>query len=76
MERELKLSNPSKSQRIVVRVPANIAYNLDKFHEVQKDILRRLGHLACTSGHDIRWELEQHFRVDEQLNVHAESWMG
>lgn len=76
MERELKISEPLKSQRIVVRMPAAVAYDLGKFQEIQKDILRRIGCGACTSGHDIRWMLEQNFLVDEQLNVHVDSHLG
>ena len=76
MDREFKLPEQSVSQRISVRVPASAVFNLDKFQEIQKDVLRRLGCGACTSGHDIRWLLEQKFFVDEQLNLHAERHLG
>jgi len=54
-----------------VRIPMEVAYDLDKLQSVQKDILGRLGCLACCSGHDIRWEFERNFSVDEKLNVRS-----
>ena len=54
-----------------VTLPREIAYDLDKFQEVQKGILGKLGCQACCSGFDIRWDFEQRFLVDSQLNVRA-----
>ena len=48
---------------INVTMPSSIAFNLEKFVEVQKDILGRLGCRACTSGHDIRWNTVTNFGV-------------
>ena len=53
----------------VVAVPADVAYDLGKIQRIQKDILGRLGCLACCSGWDIRWDVFRDFRVDEELNV-------
>jgi hypothetical protein len=52
-----------------VRVPAEVAYDLDKIQQIQKDILGRLGCMACCSGWDIRYILENEFIVDGDLNV-------
>jgi len=54
-----------------VQLPRELAYDLDKFQEVQKDILGKLGCMACCSGYDIRWEFEQRFVVDGKLNVRS-----
>lgn len=61
----------AKAQPNVVRValPAEVAYDLDRLQKVQKDILGRLGCMACCSGWDIRWDVFRNFRVDEKLNV-------
>ncbi len=57
------------SKTVNVSLPANVAYDFDKFVEVQRSILDRLGCMACCSGFDIRWDLATRFSVDEQLNV-------
>jgi hypothetical protein len=56
-------------QVVRVSIPREVAYNLDRFQEVQKGILGKLGCMACCSGWDIRWEFERRFLVDSQLNV-------
>jgi hypothetical protein len=55
----------------VVRVslPAAAYFELDRFQKIQKDILGRLGCLACCSGWDIRWDLQRRFQVDEKFNI-------
>ena len=57
------------SNVVRVTVPTEVYFNLDKIQKVQKEILGRLGHLACYSGWDIRLDLEKNFLVDEKLNV-------
>lgn len=52
-----------------VSLPAEVAFDFDRFQKVQQDILGRLGCQACCSGWDIRWDLARRFVVDEQLNV-------
>jgi hypothetical protein len=65
----LSLKSASATNVVRVSVPADVYFNLDKIQKVQKDIFGRLGHLACYSGFDVRFDLERHFRVDEKLNV-------
>jgi hypothetical protein len=59
----------SASRVVQVTLPAEVANNLEKFQRVQKDILGKLGCMACCSGWDIRWDVFQNFHVDEKLNV-------
>ncbi|QLC23751.1 hypothetical protein HFP57_01010 [Parasphingopyxis algicola] len=59
----------AQAKPVRVSLPAEVAYDFDKFQQVQKDILGRLGCLACCSGWDIRWDIFRDFRVDEKLNV-------
>jgi len=59
----------SAARTVRVTLPREVAYNLDQFQTVQKEILGRLGCLACCSGFDIRWEFDQRFLVDSKLNV-------
>ena len=59
----------SAARTVRVTLPREVAYNLDQFQAVQKDILGKLGCLACCSGFDIRWEFDQRFLVDSKLNV-------
>lgn len=61
-------ANPATN---VVRVfiPADIHNDLTKFLKVQKDILGKLGCLACCSGWDIRFNVQRQFIVDKSLGV-------
>ena len=70
--RELdKLSAVAAPNTVRVSLPADVAYNFERFHRVQKDILGRLGCQACCSGWDIRWDVFRSFHVDDKLNIHA-----
>lgn len=58
------------ADRVVhVSLPAEVAFDLDSFSKIQRDILGRLGCQACCSGWDIRWDIARRFMIDEQLNV-------
>lgn len=54
---------------VQVSVPASVAFDLDRFQEMQRSILDKLGCGACCSGWDIRFDLQRQFLVDEKLNV-------
>lgn len=54
---------------VQVSIPAEIAFDLDSFQKVQKDILGKLGCMACCSGWDIRFDIERRFVVDAKANV-------
>jgi hypothetical protein len=69
MPKELTATRAVQATPIRVSLPADVAYDFNKFQKVQKDILGRLGCLACCSGWDIRWDIFRDFRVDEKLNV-------
>lgn len=57
------------SRAVHVTVPAEVAFDLDRFQKVQADILGRLGCRACCSGWDIRFDIERRFIVDANLDV-------
>jgi hypothetical protein len=57
------------SNVVRVSVPVEAYFSLDKIQKIHKDILGRLGCMACCSGWDIRFDLERRFMVDERLNV-------
>jgi hypothetical protein len=54
---------------VQVSLPASVAFDLDRFQEVQRSILDKLGCGACCSGWDIRFDLQRQFLVDEKLNI-------
>jgi hypothetical protein len=58
-----------RARSVRVRLPAEVAFDLDKFQEVQKSILDELGCRACCSGWDIIWDTQRDFIVDRELNV-------
>jgi hypothetical protein len=66
---EESLRVAGSSNVVHVSLPVEVAYDFDKLVTVQKEIFGRLGHSACTSGWDIRWEIERRFIVDENLGV-------
>lgn len=66
---DAKVSAAAVSRSVRVTLPREVAYDLDRFTKAQKDILGKLGCLACCSGFDIRWDFEQRFVVDAKLNV-------
>lgn len=60
----------SVSDRIVhVTLPAEVAFDINRFTKVQTDILGKLGCVACCSGWDIRYDIQKRFVVDADLNV-------
>jgi hypothetical protein len=69
MDKKLAAALAANPRPIRVSLPAEVAFDIDKFGKIQKDILGRLGCLACCSGWDIRWDIFRDFRVDERLNI-------
>ena len=61
----------SDDRVIRVKVPASALYNLDMFKEIQGKIMRELGCPACSSGLDIRYDIEREFVIDAELNIKA-----
>lgn len=57
------------SNVVRVTIPASVAYNFDSITKVTQTVLGKLGCLGCHSGRDIRFIIEDDFRVDEKLNV-------
>jgi len=57
------------SNVVRVTIPASVAYNFESITKVTQTILGKLGCLGCHSGRDIRFIIEDDFRVDEKLNV-------
>jgi hypothetical protein len=57
------------SNVVRVTIPASVAYNFDQITKVTQTILSKLGCAPCHSGRDIRFIIEDDFRVDEKLNV-------
>lgn len=60
----------ARPQTVPVTLPAEVAFDLDRFHEVQKGILGKLGCMACCSGFDIRYDVQRAFVVDANLEIH------
>jgi hypothetical protein len=54
------------SGAIRVTLPAEVAFNLDKFNAAVKNLAERIGHPMCISGQDIRFLLEREFAVNPQ----------
>lgn len=70
------LHTPLANNLVRVAVPVEVAFDLKRMQQVQKSILGRLGCLACCSGWDIRWEFENRFIVDKELNVQPVGLIG
>lgn len=57
------------ARRVNVSIPAEFANDIKHFSKIQKDILGRLGCMACCSGWDIRWNVERDFIIDMKGNI-------
>jgi hypothetical protein len=70
-------SRATSIDRVVhVTLPAEVAFDLDRFGKVQRDILGKLGCMACCSGWDIRYDIQRQFVVDAELNVRDSTVLG
>jgi len=69
MPEELNPQAASADRVVHVTLPAEVAFDLDRFSKVQRDILGKLGCMACCSGWDIRYDIQRRFVVDAELNV-------
>ncbi len=77
MEREmLEKAVQLRANVVQVSIPAEVAFDLDSFQSIQKDILGKLGCMACCSGWDIRFDIERRFVVDAKLNVRSFDALG
>jgi hypothetical protein len=54
---------------VTVNVPINVLWDFDALTSIKKDVLGRLGCMACTSGFDIRWKGAREFVVNPALEV-------
>ena len=59
----------AQPEEVAVRVPLELLWDSESLATVKKDILGRLGCLACTSGFDIRWKGIREFVVNPALEV-------
>jgi hypothetical protein len=63
-----------------VALPADIAFNLDKFQKFTRDLAERLGCKPCLSGAACQFLLERDFIVDPAGNIEAgptpDPWVG
>jgi hypothetical protein len=73
---EVGMRGDPSGKTVRVSLPAAIAFDLDRFQEVQRSILDRLGCRACCSGWDIRFDLQRRFVVDDQLNIREFGVLG
>lgn len=56
----------SKGRAVRVVLPAKVAFNLDEFQRVTRELAERLGCLPCISGAACWFQLENDFVVDPQ----------
>lgn len=63
----------ARSGAIRVVLPAEVAFNMDRFQASLKNLAERLGHPACISGQDFRFDMERYFAVNPAtLKVEAQ----
>lgn len=68
------IRNQGVGKSIRVAIPRKLAFDLEAFTKVQKEILDRMGCGACCSDIDIRWdvinaEVAPDFRVSESGKI-------
>ena len=64
-----QISRAISPETINVHVPIEVMWDSDRLQGLKKDILGRLGCLACTSGFDIRWRTRRDYIVNPALEI-------
>jgi hypothetical protein len=64
-----QFNNRLTDKVVKVSLPVSATFKLEQFQKVQAEILGRLGCPACTSGWDIRYDIQRQFLVDENLRI-------
>jgi hypothetical protein len=59
-----------------VTVPVDVLWSFDKMIGLKKQILDRLGCVACTSGFDLRFRSVREFVVSPELEIKAVNEIG
>ena len=62
-----------RSNVVRVTIPAKAAFDLKKMQQITESVLDQLGCANCHSGHDIRFDIERQFIVDEKLKVFSQA---
>ena len=65
------LATQPAERAVSVLSPSQVYSDPDQFQRVQKELLGQLGRPACTSGFDIRCDIQRRFIVDNHLAVQA-----
>ena len=71
-----QISRAVNPETVNVHVPIEVMWDSDRLAGLKKDILGRLGCLACTSGFDIRWRTRREYVVNPALEVRELSEFG
>ena len=71
-----QISRAANPETVNVHVPIEVMWDSDRLAGLKKDILGRLGCLACTSGFDIRWRTRREYIVNPALEVRELSEFG
>jgi len=67
-----QLQNLTSAGNVVrVRIPTNVAHDLQSMQKVTANVLRHLGCEACHSGFDIRYDVVRDLVVNANLEVKA-----
>lgn len=66
-----KIARAASPEVVNVHVPLQLLWDFDSLTKVKKEILGKLGCLACTSGFDIRWRGARDFVVNPALEITA-----
>lgn len=54
---------------VVVSVPVETYFNLEKMQKFQRDLFARLGHQGCHSGYDIRFDMRRRIILDANAKI-------
>ncbi len=71
-----QISRAISPETINVHVPIEVMWDSDRLQGLKKDILGRLGCLACTSGFDIRWRTRRDYIVNPALEIREYTEFG
>ncbi len=64
-----QLARAANPETVMVHVPLEVMWDSERLTDLKKEILGRLGCLACTSGFDIRWKGAREFVVNPAMRI-------
>ena len=71
-----QLARAASPEVVNIHVPLEVLWDSESINKLKKEILGKLGCLACTSGFDLRWRGAREFVVNPALQINEITTIG